>query len=151
MHSWKTSYQSLLTLFRTPDPTYTVILIYLVNSLALSIQVILPQYTSLVLRWPLATVNAALALKALVASLVLFSLPTIRILYLEARMSTPQIDVFITQASLFVSLLGTVGLGVSSAAWLFITSLGISTSGAGLGDSLCAYGALCLPEGEQLG
>lgn len=116
----------------------------------MSAQVLLPQYTSLVLHWSLATVNAALGLKALVSAIILFSLPTIRKLCLESWMSIPQIDLLITQASLLTNLIGMVGLGFSATAGLFIASLCIFTSGTGLADSLTAYGTLSLPQGEQL-
>lgn len=116
----------------------------------MNIQVLLPQYTSLVLQWTFATVNAALALKALVSALVLFLLPTVRKLFLEPRMSTPRIDLLITQASLVANLIGMVGLGFSVSAGLFILSLCVFTSGTGLVDSLYAYGTLSLPAGEQI-
>lgn len=76
--SWRTSYNSLLTLFSVPNPTHTILLIYLLNGLAVPIEVLLPQYTSLALGWPLATVNRALALKALISAASLFALPTVR-------------------------------------------------------------------------
>ena len=116
----------------------------------MNIQVLLPQYTSLVLDWPFATVNAALALKSLISALILFSLPTFRVLVLEPRMSIPSIDLLVTQASLFAYMVGMLGLGFSASAGLFILSLCIFTSGTGLEDSLCAYGTISLPPGEKI-
>ena len=100
------SLRSLLTMLRAPAPTSTILLIYLLNGLAMRIEVLLPQYTSLLLAWPLATVNGAMALKALISALVLFILPSLRQKYLEPRMRTQQIDLFITQASLVANMLG---------------------------------------------
>ncbi|MCJ1250030.1 hypothetical protein MMC30_007256 [Trapelia coarctata] len=150
LKSWHAALQSLLTLFRTSNPTFTVVLVILINGFALNIQVLLQQYTSLVLHWSLATVNTALALKALVSSLVLFTLPTVRKAYLEPRMSTARIDLLITQASLVANLVGMIGLGFSGSAWFFVTSLCVFTSGCGLADSLTAYGTFSLPEGESV-
>ena len=116
----------------------------------MNVQVLLPQYTSLVLHWSLAKVNGALALKALVSALVLFFLPTIRKIFLEPRMTTPRIDLLITQASLVANLVGIAGLGFSASAGLFIISLCVFTSGTGLVDSLYAYGTLSLPAGEHI-
>ena len=150
LHSLHASYQSLLTLFQVPNPTLTVILVFLINGLAVRIEVLLPQYASLVLHWPLATVNSALALKALISSLVLFALPTLRKSCLEPRMSTLQIDIFITQASLLANMIGVIGLGFSAPAGFFIISLCVYTSGCGLADSLTTYGTCTLPPGEQV-
>jgi len=137
-------------LFRAPNPTFTIVLILLIHSLGMNIQVLLPQYTSLVLQWSFATVNAALALKALVSAAMLFLLPTIRKRFLEPRMSTPRIDLLITEASLIANVIGLAGLGVSTSAGLFIASLCVFTSGTGLVDSLYAYGTLSLPPGEHI-
>ena len=101
LQSWQASNRSVLTLFSVPNPTFTVLIVFLINRLAVRIEVLLPQYTSLVLHWPLATVNRALALKALVSSLMLFALPTLRKWFFEPRMSTLQVDLLITQVSLF--------------------------------------------------
>lgn len=114
------------------------------------IEVLLPQYTSLLLAWPLATVNGAMALKALISALVLFILPSLRQKCLEPRMSTQQIDLFITQASLVANMLGVIGLGISAPAGFFIISLCVYTSGTGLADSLTAYGTVTLPAGENV-
>ena len=147
LDSWKSSYQSILTLFSVPNPTFTVLVIFFLNSLAIGLNVLLPQYTSLTLRWPLATVNRALALKALVSSLILFALPTLRKLYLEPRMGIQQIDLFITQTSLLANIIGIIGLGFSAPAAFFVLSLCVYTSGTGLADSLTAYGTFSLPQG----
>ena len=150
LRSWYASYYSVVTLFRMSNPTLTVLIVFLLNGLSVRIEVLLPQYTSLVLNWPLATVNRALALKALISSLVLFALPTLRKRYLEPRMSTPQIDLFITQASLATNVIGVIGLGFSAPAAFFILFLCVYTSGIGLADSLTAYGTLTLPPGEKV-
>ncbi len=147
--SWRTSYNSILTLFSVPNPTYTILLIYLLNGLAVRIEVLLPQYTSLTLGWPLATVNRALAIKALISAASLFALPTVRRLYLEPRYvnkgGTTAIDLFITQASLMANTVGIVGLGFSAGAPFFIITMCVYTSGTGLADSLTAYGTHTLP------
>ena len=148
--SWHTSYQSLLNLFSTSFPTSTILLIYLLNGIATRVEVLLPQYTSLLLSWPLATVNAAMALKNLVTALFLFMLPTLRRFYLEPRMSVQQTDLFITQISLVANTLGVIGLGVSAPTWFFLLSLCVYTSGMGLADSLTSYGTFTLPAGETV-
>ena len=150
LKSWKTSYQSFLTLFSAPFPTTTIILIYLLHGLATKVEVLLPQYTSLLLSWPLATVNKAMAFKHLISALFLFMLPTLRRIYLEPRMSTLQVDLFITQTSLVANALGIVGLGMSAPVWFFGLSLCVYTSGMGLVDSLTSYGAFTLPVEEDM-
>ncbi|MCJ1230370.1 hypothetical protein MMC12_007043 [Toensbergia leucococca] len=150
LNSWRASYHTLSTLFRAPNPTFTVLLLFAVNGFANNIQVLLFQYTSLVLSWPLATVNSALALKALVSAIMLLALPTFRKLILEPRLSTTSIDLLITQISLLLNALGMIGLGFSVSAILFIISLCVYTSGVGLGDSLTAYGTLTLPQHETV-
>ena len=133
-----------------PNPTFTVLIVFLINGLAIRIDVLFPQYISLVLHWPLAAVNRALALKALVSSLMLFTLPTLRKWYLESRMGTLQVDLLITQVSLLTNTIGVIGLGFSAPAVFFILALCIYTSGAGLADSLTAYGTFTLPPGEDV-
>ena len=91
-----------------------------------------------------------MALKALVSAVVLFALPTFRRMYLEPRMSTQQIDLFITQASLAANMLGVIGIGASAPASFFVLSLCVYTSGTGLADSLTAYGTFTLPAGESV-
>ncbi|MCJ1350963.1 MAG: hypothetical protein MMC33_000945 [Icmadophila ericetorum] len=151
LHTWRASYTSLLTLFSPPNPTFTVILLFLLNSLAQHIQVLLPQYTSLLLGWSLERVNAALALKNLVSALFLFVLPTFRTRYLQPRISaTPLIDLLISQTSLIANMIGIIGLAISPSAIPFIISLSIYTSGVGLQDSLTAYGTLSLPPEETV-
>ena len=149
LHSWQASYQSTLTLFLLPNPTFTVILVFLINGLAIRIEILLPQYISLLLHWPLATVNRTLALKSLVSSILLFALPTLRKIYLEPRMTTPQIDLFITQAALLANMIGMIGIGFSAPATFFVLALCVYTAGNGLYDSLTAYGTLTLPPGEK--
>lgn len=133
-----------------PNPTFTVLIVFLINGLAVRLDVLLPQYTSLVLYWPLATVNRVLALKALVSALMLFALPTLRKCYLEPRMSTLQVDLLITQVSLVTNTIGVIGLGFSAPAVFFILALCVYTSGTGLSDSLTAYGTFTLPPGEEI-
>ena len=128
-----------------PNPTFTVLLIFLINGLAIRIEVVLPQYTSLTLHWTLAKVNSVLATKAFVSAIALFVLPTVRRILLEPRMSTPQIDLFITQTSLIANMIGMIGLGFALPAPLFILALCIYTCGNGLADSLTAYGTMTLP------
>ena len=65
-------------------------------------------------------------------------------------MSFPSIDLLVTQACLLINFIGKVGLGLSTSVGLFILSLCIYTTGVGLQDSLCSYGALNLPPGEQI-
>lgn len=137
-------------MFSVPNPTYTVLIVFLINGLAIRIDSLLPQYTSLVLQWPLATVNRALALKALVSALMLFALPTLRKWYLEPCMSTLQVDLLITQVSLLANTIGVIGLGFSAPAAFFILALCMYTSGTGLADSLTAYGTFTLPPGEKV-
>ena len=150
LRSWLASYQSFLNLFSTSFPTSTVLLIYLLNSLAIRVEVILPQYTSLLLSWPLATVNAAMALKNLVSAVFLFTLPTYRQIYLEPRMCGQQIDLSVTQMSLVANTLGMIMLGVSAPAWFFVLALCVYTSGMGLADSLTSYGTFTLPAGDSV-
>lgn len=150
LHSWISSYQSFVTLFGVPDPTFTVLVVFLLNGLAVGVNVLLPQYTSLTLQWPLATVNRAIALQALVSALVLLALPTLRRCFLEPRMAVQQIDLFITQSSLFANAIGVIGLGFSAPATFFILSFCVYTSGSGLADSLTAYGTSSLPEGQKI-
>lgn len=150
LHSWKASYQSFTTLFTVPQPTFTVLVVFLLNGLAVGINVLLPQYTSLSLQWPLATVNRAIALQALVSTLVLLALPTLRKRFLEPRMAVKRIDLFITQSSLFANAIGAIGLGFSAPATFFILSLCTYSSGSGLADSLTAYGTFSLPKGHKV-
>ena len=91
-----------------------------------------------------------MALKNLVSALFLFMLPTLRRIYLEPRMSVPQMDLFITQASLLANTLGVIALGVSGPAWSFVLSLCVYTCGMGLADSLYSYGTFTLPDGENV-
>lgn len=130
-----------------------IISLFLMNSFAHSVQVIIPQYTSLVLSWPFARVDAILALKALVSSIVIFSLPVFRKIHLEPYLSTPNIDLLITQISLAVHFVGMVGLGFSgifASPGFFTVSLCIYTSGIGLADSLTSYGTFSLAPGQTV-
>lgn len=81
---------------------------------------------------------------------MLFALPTVRKWYLEPRMSTLHIDLFITQVSLLTNTIGVIGLGFSAPAAFFILALCVYTSGTGLADSLTAYGTFTLPPGEKV-
>ena len=148
--SWRTSYRSLLGVFTTPFPTSNVLFVYFLNALARGAEVLLPQYTSLLLSWSLATVNSAMALKSLVSALVLLMVPTLRRIYLEPRMGVQQIDLLIMQGSLFANMLGVIALGVSAPAWFFVLSLCVYTSGILLPDSLYSYGTFSLPPGETV-
>ena len=153
LKTWHASYTSITTLFGTNNPTFTVILVFLVNGFAVNIQVIMPQYTSLVLSWPFAQVDALQALKSLVSALVLLCLPTFRKTYLEPRLSTPQIDFVITQVSLAANVIGMIGLGfagVFTSTGLFVSSLCVYTSGIGLNDSLTSYGTFSLTPGQTV-
>lgn len=128
-------------------------MLFLISGFANNIQVIIPQYTSLVLSWPFARVDAVLALKSLVSALVLFCLPMFRKTYLAPRLSTPKIDLLITQASLAANLVGMVGLGFSgvfASAGLFIASLCTYTCGIGLSDSMTSYGTFNLAPGQTV-
>lgn len=91
-----------------------------------------------------------MALKNLVSAIFLFMLPTLRRIYLEPRMNVPQMDLFITQASLVAFALGVIGLGVSGPAWLLVLSLCVYTSGLSLSDSLYSYATFTLPAGENV-
>ena len=148
--SWRTSYQSLLALFTTSYPTSNVLLVYLLNALARGAEVLLPQYTSLLLSWSLATVNSAMALKSLVSALLLLMVPTLRRIYLEPRMNVQQIDLLIMQGSLFANMLGAIALCLYATAWFFVLSLCVYTSGILLPDSLYSYGTFTLPPGETV-
>ena len=133
-----------------PNPTFAVLVVFLINGVAVRIDGLLPQYISLVLHWPLATVDRALALQALVSSLVLLALPMARKWYLESRLNTLQIDLLITQVTLLTSTIGAIGLGFSAPLPCFILALCVYTSGVGLTDSLTAYGTFTLPPGETV-
>ena len=61
----------------------TILLIYILNGLPIRVEVLLQQYTPLLLSWPLATVNAAMPSKNLVSALFLLILLTLRRIYLE--------------------------------------------------------------------
>lgn len=148
MNSWRSSILSLIKLFASPNPTFTVLLIFLLNGLAMRVEVLLPQYISLTLHWPLATVNAALAVKALVGAFVLLSLPILRASFLEPRLSTLHTDLFIAGISLLAQSAGMIGIGFSSPAPLFIIILCMYTSGIGLSDSMTGFGKMTLPAGE---
>lgn len=65
-------------------------------------------------------------------------------------MAVNQIDLFITQSSLFANAIGVIGLGFSAPAAFFILSFCVYTSGCGLSDSLTAYGTSTLPEGQMI-
>lgn len=77
-------------------------------------------------------------------------LPALRRIYLEPRMTVPQTDLFITQASLLAHALGVIALGVSGPAWFFVLSLCVYTTGMSLADSLFSYATFMLPAGENV-
>lgn len=148
--AWYNSYRSLLNLLNVPTHLLTVLLVYFIFGLATRAEIILPQYTSLLLSWPLSSVNMIMALRALISALTVFALPTIRKTFLEPHLNTRQIDLFITQFSLIASSVGAIGMGISTSAGFFALSLCIYTSGVGFWDSLTAYGAMTLPPGEKV-
>ena len=129
-------------------------MVLLIWGIAVRIEVILPQYISLALGWPFATVNRLQALRSLVSAASLFALPSMRKRYLEPRFVTrggsTAVDLFITQASLVANAIGIVGLGFSAGAPFFIFALCVYTSGTGLADSLTSYGTFMLPAGESV-
>ena len=122
--------------------------------MAIRIEVILPQYTSLALSWPLATVNRVLALKSLISAASLFAIPTLREAFLEPRYTNrggaSAIDLLITQASLVANTIGIIGLGFSAGVPFFILAMCVYTSGTGVLDSLTSYGTYTLPAGESV-
>ncbi|KAL9602566.1 MAG: hypothetical protein Q9219_001710 [cf. Caloplaca sp. 3 TL-2023] len=148
--SWRSSYLAIFNLLNVPNPTFAILLIFLINGLAVRVEVLLPQYTSLVLRWPLSTVNSAIALKYFVSAVVLFGLPTFRKRYLEPRLTTAEIDLSITEVSLTANTIGVVGIGLSAPAAFFLVALCVYESGAGLADSLTAYGTFTLPPDAEI-
>ena len=84
---------------------------------------------------------------------MIFSLPVFRKTYLEPYLSTPKIDLLITQISLAVHFVGIVGLGFSgifASAGFFTVSLYIYTSGIGLVDSLTSYSTFSLAPGQTV-
>ena len=143
-----------MTLFSSPNPTFTVILVLFINGLAHRNSVILPQYISLSLGWPFALVNRALALKALISAASLFALPMLRRAFLEpffdGKGGSLAIDLFVTKMSLVVCTIGAIGLGFSAGTPFLIISLCVYTSGIGLADSLISFGTHTLPDGETV-
>lgn len=133
-----------------------MVLVFLLYGLAARIEILLPQYTSLALNWPLANVNRILALKALVSAVILFALPTIRKRYLEPRYankasgSSIAVDLFIIKISLVANTVGIVGLVIPAGVFFFILWLCVYTSGVGLLDSLTSYGVYTLPPGADV-
>ena len=151
MTSWRSSITSLATLFSIPHPALTVVLLVLVHNLAMNVEVLLPQFTSLNLQWTLASSNdSAVALKSFLAALVLISLPTLRKRLLEPRLATAQIDLLIMAASTAACILGALGLGISTAPVTYIISVCLYTAGQGLADSMIAYGTTILGPTQTL-
>ena len=148
--SWKSSFAAIAKLFNIANPTYTVIMIFLLNSFTNRVEVIGPQYISLTLSWSLASVNSLLATKALVSACILLSLPSLRKKYLEPRMNSQQIDLLIIQASLVLNTFGMAGLGFPLPTPLFMAILYVYTSGVGVYDSLTTYGRATLPANEKM-
>lgn len=144
LESWKSSIQSVTTLFRVPHPTSTVIWTFLLYAFTTRVEVLNPQYISLVLGWPLATVNSLLAGNALLSAGVLFALPIIRKSYLEPQMNDQQADLLVVRGSLLLNAAGMAGFGISIPSPLFIPALLVYTSGNGLWDSLTTFGLTSL-------
>ena len=149
LSSWKSSFMSLVTLFQVPNPTFTALWIYFLYALSTVVTVLYPQYISLSLHWPLATVNALLAAKTLTSAALLIALPTFRRRYLEPRMDSQTIDLLIIQASLALNFCGMTGYGFPLPAPFFITALFLYTAGNGVQDSLATYGRSTLPASEN--
>lgn len=161
LKSLSTSATTLLTLLSVPNPTFTVLLVALLYALFARIEILLPQYTSLALNWPLATVNAVLALKALISALILFLLPLFRTRVLAPRYNhaagpdngdaTTAIDLLIVKTSLASNFIGLVGIiGSTGHPGLFISSLCVYTAGVVIYDSLTSYGVQTLAAGEDI-
>ncbi|KAL8897654.1 MAG: hypothetical protein Q9207_007104 [Kuettlingeria erythrocarpa] len=151
LDSWRSSVNSVVTLFRVPRPTFTVIWIFLLYSFTTRVEVLNPQYISITLDWSLATVNSLLAGKALLSAMILFALPVIRKIYLQPRLNDQQIDLFIVKASLSLNALGMAGFGIPISSPLFIAALLLYTSGNGLYDSLTTFGLTSLPVDQKPG
>lgn len=151
LDSWRASFNSVMTIFRVPRPTFTVILIFLLYSFTTRVEVLNPQYISITLDWSLATVNSLLAGKALLSAMILFALPAGRTIYLEPRMNDQQVDLFIVKASLILNAIGMVGFGVPIPFPLLIAALLLYTSGNGLYDSLTTFGITSLPVDQKPG
>lgn len=144
LDSWRSSLNSITTLFRVPRPTFTVIWIFLLYSFTTRVEVLNPQYISLTLDWTLATVNSLLAGKALLSAMILFALPAFRKIYLEPRMNDQEVDLLIVKASLLLNAMGMAGFGIPISSPLFIAALLLYTSGNGLYDSLTTFGITSL-------
>ena len=148
LEAWRSSFRPLKALLHAPKPTSIVLFCFLMNGLAANVTVMLSQYISLTLHWSLAAVNSALGTMALVSAIWLACLPTLRQKFLEPRMSTPQVDLFITQASLIAKIVGYVAIGFALPAPLLVLALCIYTIGIGAYESLVAYGSVTLPKGQ---
>lgn len=145
LDSWRSSLNSITTIFRVPHPTSTVIWTFLLYSFATRVEMLNPQYISLTLSWSLATVHSLLAGNALLSAIILFALPTIRTIYLAPRMSDQQVDLLIVRTSLLLNAMGMAGFGISLPSPLFIAALFLYTSGTGFYDSLTTFGITSLP------
>lgn len=144
LESWRSSIQSVTTLFRVPHPTSTVIWTFLLYAFTTRVEVLNPQYISLVLGWPLATVNSLLARNALLPAGVLFTLRIIRKSYLEPQINDQQVNLLVVRYSLLLNAAGIAGFSISIPSPLFIPALLVYTSGNGLWDSLITFGLTLL-------
>ncbi|KAL9006070.1 MAG: hypothetical protein Q9188_001197 [Gyalolechia gomerana] len=149
LDSWRSSFDSVMTLFRVPRPTFTIIWIFLLYSFTTRVEVLNAQYISLTLHWSLATVNSLLAGTALLSAIILFALPVIRKVYLEPRMNDQQADLLVVKGSLILNSIGMAGFGITVPSPLFIVALFIYTSGNGLYDSLTTFGLTSLTVGQE--
>ena len=133
----------------SPIPRACIALLFL-DGLVARLGVLFPQYTSIVLSWPLASVNRLFALEGLVSWLVLLALPILRSWLLEPYMSVAHVDLTVVQASLIANIVGTIGLGFSLSKPLFIAGLTIYVTGVGVDDSLRSFGTQGLGKSEKL-
>ena len=147
--SWKSSIMSLLTLFRVANPTFTALWIFFFYAFSTIVEILNPQYISLSLHWPLARVNALLAIKTLVSAALLIALPSVRKRLLEPFMDSQAIDLLIIEASIALNMIGMAGYGFQLPAPFFTAALCIYTAGNGVQDSLLTFGRSTLPTTED--
>lgn len=126
------------------------IVLFFLNGAAMNVRVLFPQYTSIVLGWSLANVNAMLALEGALSWLVLLSLPFFRRAFLAPHMTVANTDIAIVQGSLGANIMGMIGLGLSASKIPYIAAISVYTSGSGLADSLRTYATLGLSPMEQV-
>ena len=145
LDSWRSSLEAVMTIFRVPHPTLTVIWVFSLYSFTTRVGILFPQYISLTLDWSLASVNSLLAGNALLSAILLFALPTVRKVYLEPRMNDQQVDLLVVKSSLILNIIGMAGFCISVASPLYIIALSVYTSGSWLYDSLTTFGLTSLP------